>query len=234
MPVSIITPIGPRHDLSFLHETAKIHRNHLDIEWIGVCDGWEPPAYLSRMFSTLIVLPENAGSGVARNRALEHATGDWIYPLDYDDIPIEYGLTALVDHTESLDKVWGGALSVNIKDGQVIYDPGDWLPWGNTIPLDGFFYARDQLNSYPFLCAGGIVARREALVDLGGWSREFSYRGQDVGLFAALSYHHEGAYLNKVIHQYRKHSLSVTAVPPDDEVEARIWQGVLDRANYNG
>lgn len=234
MLVSVITPIGPRHDLSYFNDSVNIYKNRQEVEWIGVCDGWEPPNYLQRIFSTLIVLPENVGSGVARNRALEHATGEWIYALDYDDIPLENGLSDLLDLTESQGKVWGGARSVNVSDGEISFDPGDWLPWESTIPLDGFFWAKEKLGSYPFLCAGGIIARRDALVDLGGWSREFSYRGQDVGLFAALSYHHEGAYLNKVIHQYRKHPLSVTAVAPDDEMEARIWQGVLARADYSG
>ena len=84
--VSIITPCGPRHAAHVRTAAASVQWQSLALlcEHIIACDGGADPGVLPGV----TILPsdgERRGPAHTRNRALAHARGAFILPLDADD-----------------------------------------------------------------------------------------------------------------------------------------------------
>ena len=138
--VSVIVPIYNQE--KYLEQCMKsIRRQTLkDIEIICVDDGsTDRSLSMIRKMAAgdsriLILTEENAGAGVARNKGLAHAKGEYITFLDSDDIFEPDMLEKLYDKAEkeNLDVVVGRADSFDDASGKVKGMPwslhDEWLP----------------------------------------------------------------------------------------------------------
>ncbi|MEI2703307.1 MAG: DUF2304 family protein [Baekduia sp.] len=103
-----------------------------------------------------LVRQENGGLGAARTRALQEASGEFVFPLDADDLLEPEALTMMattLQRSPELDFTWGNYSLFGAEDGQY-RAPDRWLPWTLT-----------YVNPYP-VCS---MFRRQAVQSAGGW-----------------------------------------------------------------
>lgn len=99
----------------------------------------------------------NAGSCSARNNALKHATGEYIFFLDSDDSIYPNTLEVLVNAIKSADVAWGNASICNeqleIIDTQKkknIDDNDLLVSWMHISPLCGTVLFKKSVLTYPW------------------------------------------------------------------------------------
>lgn len=99
----------------------------------------------------------NAGSCSARNKAIEHSTGDYVFFLDSDDAIYSNTLELLINSIGNADVVWGNASICNeqleIIDTQKKrnIDNKDLLvSWMHISPLCGTVLFRKSVLTYPW------------------------------------------------------------------------------------
>ena len=89
--VSIVVPCFNAGEYLVEAVTSALGQSWPDVEVVIVDDGSDDPATLRLLDGaswprTQVLRQANAGPAAARNRAIAHATGDYILPLDADDI----------------------------------------------------------------------------------------------------------------------------------------------------
>lgn len=210
--LSVITPIGPKFKPRYLEEASVVREVKHSMEWVGVFDGWEPDQWAKSFFDKVIVLPENQGSGIARNKALQVVEGKYVYCLDYDDVPFPDAVTRLVNAVETSSLLWGAGLPVEVDEHLTpIPSSTAGITWeGNVIPKDAYYRTKETTGKYPFLPAGITLVPTDVMRAAGGWDTSFSKRGQDLPLFARISYWLEGVSFPEETCRYRRHQLSTT------------------------
>lgn len=89
--VSIIIPCYNAGELLLASVASALAQTHRDVEVVVVDDGSTDPRTVELMDQipgprTRVIRQANGGPSVARNRAVAAATGDYILPLDADDL----------------------------------------------------------------------------------------------------------------------------------------------------
>lgn len=179
--VSILIPAYNEED-TVSHTIKSIQELDYEgaIETVVVDDGstddtWSILQFLSDMHDTLrVITQENAGSSVARNTALEHATNEVVISLDADTELHADAIKEITRHftSESVVAVGGNVSVSNMATG-------GW--WARTQLFD-YAAAMEigrmfQVSLGYVLCISGAFGafRRETLLEAGGWNDHWLY-----------------------------------------------------------
>lgn len=190
--VSVLTPVGG-YAAKFFDETARsvarakagMARAGMEMEAVAVLDGPPgnvPSRYLN-VFDRVIPLASTWGTAGARNVALAASSGEWILPVDCDDILVTSGIvdTArqhLLSNTQPAGVGWvatsrlflSGARTSHSFDTAEAFSAGELAErWSSPFPF--------HPNS--------VFLRRETLLAVGGWPA--MRMNDDLGMMLAVS-----------------------------------------------
>lgn len=148
----------------------------------------------------LISLPENKGLTAASNIALHEATGDYLLYLGADAYPEPGVICNLADYMDAHVDVAIATAELRLRDGSLDMDahrgfPTPWASFTHFSGLNRLFPHSALLNQYFLghhdltepheidLCISHFMfARRQVLLDIGGWDEDFFLYGEDVDL----------------------------------------------------
>jgi len=164
----------------------------------------------------------NYGKGATRNLGIHHAKGNYLAFLDADDIWLPHKLgeqVAILDKYETVGMVYGKTLywyswTQNPEDRQK-----DFMPlWGT--PLDSPIQPPSLLPLYirgkaSIPCPSGILVRRSAVDDVGGFDETFigiHNIYEDQAFFAKLCLKTPTIVVDQCWDKYRQHSQASMAV----------------------
>ena len=214
--VSVIVPFYNLH--TYLPETlASISaQTERDLEVIIVNDGSTDPAS-HRLLETIeaegrhrIIHKPNGGLSSARNAGLSVARGEWILPLDADDL-ID---PAFVERTLSVVRRHPSLAYVTTLVKTFVEDPetpsGVYLPWG---------LEKDALALTNVASTCTALLSRKAVEDAGGYD-EWLTSFEDWDLYCTLAEQgHQGAVIPEFLFYYRQREGSLVRT----EVVERRW-----------
>jgi SAM-dependent methyltransferase len=171
--------------------------------------GWLPAKVLSRS--------HNAGLPAARNLAISHARGEYVFVLDADNAVYPHGLRRLLD---ALDEDPEAAFAYGILEKFDSTGPIDlvsWLPW---LP--------ERLRYGNYIDAMAMV-RRAALARVGGFTTDDRLYGwEDFALWCAFAQvGMKGVHVPEIIGRYRSSRHSMISSTNLDTSEA--WAILLER-----
>lgn len=190
--LSIITPVLPSKS-QWLDETAQSVLTVLDFiakdvswhgEWVVVIDGPGQVDLPEDPRIRTIQLPTRSGVAAARTVALSEASGDWVLPVDGDDILHAEGLADLLECVEYRRDISWWAHNRRLLDGQKtvhhIESSRDWLP--------------GQLQEewrVPFAFhPNSVLVKKSAALACGGWPA--LQASEDLALVLALNHNFLG------------------------------------------
>lgn len=160
---------------------------------------------------------ENRGISASRNLGLREARGEYLAQLDSDDVLLPDHLER---HVSALDRH---------PEASMVYGPVErWYSWtGEEEDADRDFTAR-PLDRYDdcleppaliplilqrrYAVPLGFVARREAVLDVGGYEDEFRGVHDDQVFFCKLGLRHRVYVLSECTYRYRRHPDSIVWV----------------------
>lgn len=177
--VSVIIPTRDRPQLlrEAIESVRAIEGPDLQFEVIVGDNGSTPqtPAIVAALGAKHVKATRGAGASVARNAALRKATGEFIAFLDDDDHWLPTHLRAhleVLKERPDIDAVVGQVISADHKMRPVSE------PWPAKPPGEGAELVRHMLGGY-FPQIGAVVARRDALADVGAFD-ETLIGGEDL------------------------------------------------------
>lgn len=233
--VTVITPVGPTWDESFLQAArVSLEKNKTPYEWILSLDGASfidvAKAVNAKGNARIRIIggTVNNGTAHARNFALAHAKGQWVYAMDADDMTI-HGIDKLLTAAQEQKTVWaaGRAYDVDSTGKNIVYIPDNTLaPFDKRISKGDFIAQADKTGKYPFLCSGATLIKTDVVQNAGGWSEELRDVSEDVALLAKVSSKYDGAWEEDFVLAYRKHENSTTATSRSEVAEAAAWEHV--------
>lgn len=167
---------------------------------------------------------ENRGIARARRFLSESSAGDWILPLDDDDVLPGHAVEAFLAFAES--RPWSGIVRARRKfideSGRVV----DMEPWFPFEPRHAQFgMVTDVFNhSQPYLI------RRAAYRRTGGWEGfpDFMFAGEDCDIFLKVEEVAPVELLDQVLYYYRLHpDRASDSLTPKAAYE--MWRRLADR-----
>lgn len=172
MTISIVVPVFNQAEYlteaiqSALDQTVKC-------EIIVINDGsTDKSLEVAQSFPVKIVNQINKGLASARNTGIMNATGDYILPLDADDVLLETCVEKILSVIEqtNADIVAPSFKQFGTLNSVIILDPNPTLEMFKTANRIGYFSA----------------IRREALLEVGGYSPKMIYGYEDYALWIDL------------------------------------------------
>jgi glycosyltransferase involved in cell wall biosynthesis len=150
----------------------------------------------------LLSHPVNRGLGHARNTALTHARGEYVFVLDSDNAVYPNGIGDLV---ETLDRETNATFAYGILAS---FRDGD--PYG----LVSFFpWEPERLRTGNYIDAMALF-RRVPVVEEGGYTTDRRLYGwEDYDLYCRLAEHaHRGVMVDRIVAMYRSSETSMLSV----------------------
>jgi glycosyltransferase involved in cell wall biosynthesis len=158
---------------------------------------------------------QNRGASASRNLGVHHAVGEYLAFLDADDVYLPHKLTeqvAILDDVSDAQVLYGATEYWHSWSG-VADDPGDWI-WhprgvetGKVIPPPHVLvtFLRDG-GTVP--CMGSVLARRSAVLAVGGWEESFRTICTDQVFHAKLTLRFPVLFHDVCWDRYRQHANS--------------------------
>lgn len=124
--VSIIMPVYNVEKYITKSLESVIRQTYKNVELILVDDGSKDQSrkiaeeYLKcHSYKYKLLVQENAGQGMARNKGLKYASGEWVYFLDSDDIILPYAMEHLLEAAKEkrVDFVFSGFRRIRSLSG---------------------------------------------------------------------------------------------------------------------
>jgi len=176
MKISIIIPCYDQAKyLPEAIESALAQNAH---EVIVINDGSpDETSYVARSYDIKYIEQTNKGLSAARNTGIMNATGDYIFPLDADDIMVE-GCLKRIDETiaeTNADIIAPSLKTFGTSNETVILMENPKLE--DFKPINGM-----PRNRIPYCSA----IRRQALLDIGGYSPRMIWGWEDYHLWFNL------------------------------------------------
>lgn len=180
MKISVIIPVFNQGQYlaqcieSVLAQTYKAH------EIIAIDDGsTDNSALVAKSYPVKLIQQVNKGLASARNTGIMNSTGDYIFPLDADDMMTENCLeriTQVIEQTNG-DVVAPSFKEFGISNAQVIliHDPDT----GFGIPKLEDFKMGNRIGYFS-------AVKKEALLEVGGYSPRMVFGYEDFHLWINL------------------------------------------------
>lgn len=177
--VSVIIPAyNESHGITETVESVFEQTYGGDVEIVITDDGstdntWEVIGWLEATYENIrIVQQENAGSGVARNTALENATNEIVLSLDADTVIEPNAIENMVRKFDSDDVVAVGG-NVNVRNDDRIVTKTQLFDYSLAFTVGRMFQSR--LNHVLCLSGSFSAFRRDVLSGIGGWKTNPKY-----------------------------------------------------------
>ncbi len=157
----------------------------------------------------ILIQQRNSGVAAARNRAIEASHGEYIAPIDADDLwypqKIEKQVRCMFEAGTSTGLVYGWAVHID-KDGE--------LMGGSTLSrLSGHVLA--ALIYRNFVCCASLpLIRRECFQRLGGYNTRLqeqqAHGSEDHELYLRIAEHYRFGLVEEPVVAYRMHASSMS------------------------
>jgi glycosyltransferase involved in cell wall biosynthesis len=147
----------------------------------------------------------NQGVSAARNFGIQAASGEWILFLDGDDIAAETLLARQLQRANELADEGYGKVILLHSAYQQIDEAGKKISgvtrWQQVSPKEvfGYFLLRNHI-----ITTSGVLARREALLEAGGFNPELRY-AEDWDLWLRLAQRGAFGYVDEPLVLVRRH-----------------------------
>lgn len=205
--ISVVIPIFDRTQLLIESIESILNQTYSNYEILLICDG-SPKETLDivKKYETkfnnirAFYYSENSGNPIkGRNKGIIEAKGKYVAFQDSDDIAEPKRLEISIKYIEmyNADVVYGGwraivdgTREINIKNGQKFYSPDCNL---------------DTLKSICVPCQSTVMAKTEALREVGGVNKKMRYR-EDHELWLRMAYHgYKFKSIRKILTNLRLH-----------------------------
>jgi glycosyltransferase involved in cell wall biosynthesis len=167
---------------------------------------------------------ENQGISRSRRFLSEHSEGDFILPLDDDDLLPFNAVERMLVAAES--RPWASVIRGHRKfideSGRVV----DMPPW---FPYEARHY-QDGMVTDPFNHSQPYLIRRSAYERTSGWEgfEDFSYAGEDCDIYLKLEEQGSIELLDEMLYYYRIHGNRASLVLTD-EAAFEMWRRLADK-----
>lgn len=189
MSFSVITAVKPGGE----HLLAQAYRcladqTHGDWEWLIQLDGPEVELPKSIAADPRVSAGANGrsfGAAVTRNMALSRASGEWIIPLDHDDLLLPEALEVIRQALVANPEARGAAFAALVYDGQKILERSPALIEEGLIKpgvIPELYLSR---GGHTGLHYNAVCLSHRLLLQLGGWPGVAS--NEDSQLLAAFT-----------------------------------------------
>lgn len=225
--VSFVTPVLPGRAEHLPDTGSSVEAARLilaacghDSEWIVAVDG--PGKLDSVAGATIVTSPLQVGAACARNLALASAGGEWLVPVDADDLVEGDGVLACLRAAGLGSLKWVGASRTRI----------DGTATPHTVALPRRFVsgalALHWSSPFPFH-PNSVVVRRDILLACGGWPELAT--NEDLGMILTVSEEGPGARLNDILTRYRVWEGQIVAGPGYETAKATAFQVISASLN---
>jgi glycosyltransferase involved in cell wall biosynthesis len=148
----------------------------------------------------------NHGPAAALNMALKRAKGEYIFPLDDDDLLAPHSLQVFIDFMRANKKIdWAFSYSMNIDQNNSLIKMSDRIP--NFIKDKNKFFL-DLLKDNT-INNGAVIIKKSCAEKVGGWDENVKSQDWDMWLkLAHAKFNH--ALLKNYLGFYRVHKNQLT------------------------
>lgn len=147
----------------------------------------------------------NRGLPAARNTGFKASSGEYIIPLDSDDIPIPRSwlmLLSLIEKTDDVSVVYGYA--------QLFKDGSEFVPNFNLKFVKPSGYILDEIVIHNnFISIGTAIISRKSIVKVGEWNESLTI-GEDWEMWCRLAEDGKFMYYESLVVGYRQRKSSMT------------------------
>lgn len=169
---------------------------------------------------------ERMGIATARQYLSERSEGDWILPLDHDDILHKECVARFLAFAEQ--RPWAGILRARrafVDDQGVVHNAPDWFPFERRHYHRGM--TRDLFNH-----AQPMIIRRSAFLQTPGWDGfpEYLGAGEDCDMFAKIEEVQDIELLDEILYFYRLHEKRTSNTLGGEPVALDMWRRIADKA----
>lgn len=170
--ISVIVPVYNQEERIAACLESLLSQEGIDLEVICVNDGSTDrtqeviETYGARDARVVLINQPNAGAGVARNRGIEQATGEFVAFCDADDlIPFSNAYSRLYHAAKKSGAlIAGGSFSLCVEGSDHIETSFDGLLFGYAFSEEGFVKYRDYQFDYGFT---RFIFSRDFLINQG-------------------------------------------------------------------
>ena len=201
LTLSLITAVLPdmsEHIAETAQSVKEVRKAVAEVkwaaEWIVVIDGPGRHPEITGA-DKMLTLPKQCGVSAARNYALANATGDWIAPLDGDDLVDVAGLCAILHGIRSPEPAgWIGANRLLIDGGRTPHWKAGATNW------EAGSLAKRWTVPFVFH-PNSLLVQRELALQVQGWPAVPC--NEDLAFLLALSEESAGRFNPHVFARYR-------------------------------
>lgn len=169
---------------------------------------------------------ERMGIASARKHITDRSEGEWILPLDHDDVLHKDCVARFLDFAK--ERPWAGIVRARrafVDTQGIIHTSPDWFPFERRHYFRGM--TRDLFNhSQP------MIIRRSAYLQTEGWDGfpEYLGAGEDCDMFAKIEEVGEIELLDEILYFYRLHDSRTSNTLGGEPVALDMWRRIADKA----